>query len=131
MTAKPYIRAAKAATSAAVADRCLPARWVPGRLRHRSIWRTPDQDRRAPLLRLETSFSQGAEWKALISKYIETIPVSGDASCAAEQSTSVGPPPKTPVSSPMIAKVGAAARGSQSTALPLAAQARAASTSKF
>ena len=47
-----------------------------------SIWRTPDQDRWALLRRLEISFSQGAEWKALISKYIGTIPLSGDASCA-------------------------------------------------
>src|SRR5262245_49615299 len=132
MTAKPYIRAAKAATSAAVADRCLPARWVPGRLRHRSIWRTPDQDRRARLRRLEISFSQGAEWKALISKYIGTIPLSGDASCAAEQSISGGPPPRMPVSSAMIAKAGAAARHRQSaapkaSALPLPALAPAVS----
>ena len=81
-----------------------------------SIWRTPDQDRRAPLRRLEISFSQGAEWKTLISKYIGTIPLSGDASCAAEQSISGGPPPRTPVSSAMMAKVGAAARDSQSAA---------------
>jgi hypothetical protein len=47
------------------------------------VWRTPDQDRQAPLRQLETSFSLGAEWKALISKYIGTIPLSGDASCAA------------------------------------------------
>jgi hypothetical protein len=73
----------------------------------------PDQDRRAPLRQLETSFSQGAEWKALISKYIGTIPLSGDASCAAEQSKSAGPP-RTAVSSAMMAKVGAAARHSQS-----------------
>ena len=65
--------------------------------------------------RLEISFSQGAEWKALISKYIGTIPLSGDASCAAAQSMSGGPPPK-PVSSAMMAKVGAAARHSQSAA---------------
>src|SRR5258708_15699686 len=87
---------------------------------------------RAPLGRLEISFSQGAEWKALISKYIGTIPLSGDASCAAEQSMSAGPPPRTPVSSAMIAKVGAAARHSQSAApsaaaLPLPAPAPAVS----
>jgi hypothetical protein len=35
----------------------------------------PDQDRRALLRQLETSFSKGAEWKALISKYIGTIPL--------------------------------------------------------
>src|SRR5713226_3253473 len=92
----------------------------------------PDQDRRAPLRRLEISFSQGAEWKALISKYIGTIPLSGDASCAAKQSLSSGPPPRTPVSSGMIAKVGAAARHSQSAApraaaLPPSAQAPAVS----
>ncbi|WP_420882075.1 hypothetical protein [Rhizobium gallicum] len=34
--------------------------------------------RQVPLRRLEISFSQGAKWKALISKYIGTIPVSGD-----------------------------------------------------
>ena len=65
--------------------------------------------------RPEISFSQGAEWKALISKYIRTIPLNGDASCAAEQSISGGPPP-TPVSSAMMAKVGAAARLSQPAA---------------
>jgi len=77
----------------------------------RSIWRTPDHDRRAPLRRPETSFSQGAEWNALISKYIGTIPVSGDP-CPAEQIISIGPPPRTPVMSAMIAKVGVAARHS-------------------
>jgi hypothetical protein len=49
------------------------------------------QDPRAPLRRLEISFSQGAEWKALISTYIGTIPLSGDA-CEAEQGKSGGPP---------------------------------------
>jgi hypothetical protein len=82
--------------------------------------RRADQDRRAPLRRLEISFSQGAEWKALISRYVRTIPLSGDASCAAEQSMSE-PPPKTPVSSAMTAKVGAAARHSQSAARKAAA----------
>ena len=70
--------------------------------------------RRAPLRRPEISFSQGAEWKALINAYIGTIPLSGEAPCAAEQSTSDGPP--RTVSSAMIAKVGAAARHSQSAA---------------
>jgi hypothetical protein len=88
----------------------------PPRSKRRSIWRTPDQDRPAPLRRLEISFSQGAEWKALMSKYIGTIPLSGDAPCAVEQSISGGPPPRTPVSSAIIAKVGAAARHSQSAA---------------
>jgi hypothetical protein len=86
-----------------------------------SGFRTPDQDRWAPLRRLEISFSQGAKWKALISKYIGTIPLSGDASCVAEQSISSGPPPRTPVSSAMMAKVGAAARHSQSAAPIVAA----------
>ena len=79
-----------------------------------------DQDRQAAVRRLEISFSQGAKWKALISRYIGTIPLSGDASCAAEQSMSAELPPRTPVSSAMIAKVGAAARYSQSAA-PIAA----------
>src|SRR6185437_15352078 len=52
----------------------------------------------------------------LISKYIGTIPLSGDASCAAEQSISGGPPPRPPVSNAMIAKVGAAARHRKSAA---------------
>jgi hypothetical protein len=77
-------------------------------------FRTSDQDRMAPLRQLAISFSQGAEWKALISKYIGTIPLSGDAFWAAEQNISSGPPPGTLVSSAMIAKVGAAARHSQS-----------------
>ena len=76
----------------------------------------PDQDRRTLLRRLAISFSQGAEWKALMSTYIETIPVSGDASCMVEHMIAICPPPKTPVSSAMIAKVGAAARHSQSAA---------------
>jgi hypothetical protein len=77
---------------------------------------TPGSGPRGPLRRPQISFSQGAEWKALISKYIGAIPLSGDAACAAEQSTSGAPAPRTPVSSPMIAKVGAAARPSQWTA---------------
>src|SRR5687768_10328879 len=35
-----------------------------------------DQDRWASLRRRDISFSQGAEWKALISTYIAAIPVS-------------------------------------------------------
>src|SRR5262245_56676958 len=77
-----------------------------------SIWRTPDSDRRAPLRPVEISFSQGDEWKALISRYLGTIPFSGD---AAPQSMSCGPP-RTPVRKAMIAKVGAAARHAQSAA---------------
>ena len=68
--------------------------------------------------RLEISFSQGAKWKALMSKYIGAIPLSGD---AAEQSISGGPLP-TPVSSAMMAKVGAAARHNQSAAPSAAAR---------
>ena len=78
--------------------------------------RTPDQDRPAPLRRLETSFSHGTKWKALISKYIGTIPLSNEPSCVVEQSNDRGPPPRTPVSTAMIAKVGAAAKESQSAA---------------
>src|SRR6476469_6722282 len=73
-----------------------------------SIWRTPDQDRKAPCCRPVISRSQGAEWKALISMYIQSIPLSGDASCAA-QNIFCWPPPRTPVSSAIAAKVGAAA----------------------
>jgi hypothetical protein len=70
---------------------------------------------------LEISFSQGAAWKTLISQYIRAIPLSGDAFCADEQSMSAGPPPRTPVSSAKMAKVGAAARRSQSAAPSAAA----------
>ena len=38
-----------------------------------------DQDRCAPLRRPDISFSHGAEWNALISRYIQAIPFSGDA----------------------------------------------------
>src|SRR6266567_8570316 len=34
--------------------------------------------------RREISFSQGAEWNALISRYIGTIPLNGDTPCGAE-----------------------------------------------
>jgi hypothetical protein len=89
---------------------------------------TQDHDRRTLRRRLPISFSQGARWKALISKYIMTIPFSGDAS--AEQIMSA--PPETAVSSAMIANVGAAARDNQwaapsLAALPLPAQASAVS----
>jgi hypothetical protein len=73
------------------------------------------------LRRLEISFSQGAEWKALMSIYIGTIPLSGDG-CPAEQRISIEPPPRTPVISAMIAKVGVAARHSP-LAMPSAAAA--------
>src|SRR5258707_1471896 len=56
------------------------------------------------------------KWTALINKYIKNIPVSGDASCIAEQSISDGPPPRVPVSTAMTAKVGAAASDTHSAA---------------
>ena len=62
------------------------------------------------------SFSQGAKWKALINKYIGTIPFSGDGCRAAEQSMSGMSAPWIPVSSAMTAKVGAAARDSHAAA---------------
>ena len=71
---------------------------------------------RAPFRRLEISFSQGAEWKALINTYIQTIPFSGDASCAGEQSMSAPPLSRTPVSNAMTTNVGAAASKSQPAA---------------
>jgi hypothetical protein len=80
-----------------------------------------DHARRVPLPRLEISFSQGGEWKALISKYIGIIPLSGEVCSAAEQRISGWPPPRTPVSSAMIANVGAAPRHSQSVARRAAA----------
>jgi hypothetical protein len=60
-----------------------------------------------PPRRREISFSQGAVWKALISRYIGTIPLKGDAP-ALEHNASGDPPPRTPVSNAMMAKVGAA-----------------------
>ena len=84
--------------------------------RRRERYTTSWDDLRAMLPPAKIRFSHGAEWKALISKYIETIPVSGDASCVAEQSMSGEPPPWIPVSSAMIAKVGAAASDIQSAA---------------
>src|SRR6185369_3161596 len=85
-------------------------------LRSGTRHRAQVQDRRAPLRRLEISLSHGAEWTALISRYIGTIPLSGDASCAVAHIIAICPPPRTPVSSAMIAKAGAAARHSQSAA---------------
>jgi hypothetical protein len=85
------------------------------------IRRTPDQDRRAPARRPEISLSQGAEWKALISQYIATIPLSGDAACAAEHIISGEPRPSTLESSAKNANVGAAAKDSQSAARGTAA----------
>jgi len=59
-------------------------------------------------------FSQGAEWNALISRYIGTIPPNGEACCMVAQRKS-GSPPKA-VNSAMMANVGVAARHSQSAA---------------
>jgi hypothetical protein len=83
---------------------------------------TPAQGWRTLPRRLETSSNQGAEWKRLISKYIGTMPASGPA----EQSKSGWLPPKTLVSSAMIAKVGVAARHSH-LAMPRALAARSSS----
>jgi hypothetical protein len=66
---------------------------------------------------LAISLSHGAEWKALINKYIGTIPVNGDTSRTAEHKTSGTPPPLTPVSRAMIKKVGAAAKDSKPSTL--------------
>src|SRR5690242_834103 len=73
-----------------------------------------DQDRLA-CRRPDISFSHGARWKALIKRYIGIIPLSGDIP-AIEHMASAGSPPRRPVSSAMMAKVGAAARYSQSAA---------------
>ena len=75
---------------------------------------------RAPLRWRAISLSHGFAWKALISTYIGIMPLSGEAPCAAEHNKSCGPPPRTAVSSAMIAKVGAAARCSQLPALSAA-----------
>ena len=58
-------------------------------------------------VRPEISLSHGAKWKVLISEYIGTIPPIGDAP-AVEHSASADP--RAPVSSAIVAKVGAAAR---------------------
>jgi hypothetical protein len=63
--------------------------------------------------RLENSFSHGGKWKALMSKYIGIIPLSGDVCSRAEQTISGCLSPRTPVSSATIAKVGVAAKDSQ------------------
>jgi hypothetical protein len=59
------------------------------------------------------SFSQGAEWNALISRYIGTMPPSGDICDAPTQSMSDAPSDMS-VNSAMMAKVGAAASDSKS-----------------
>ncbi|MBB4185697.1 hypothetical protein GGE07_002338 [Sinorhizobium terangae] len=78
------------------------------------------QDRRPGLRLLATSLSHGPEWKTLISRYIGTIPVKRDASSIDEQCMSADPP-RTLVSSAMIAKVGAAAKDNSQSAAPKAA----------
>jgi hypothetical protein len=83
---------------------------------HSRITLPPAADQWAPFRRLEISFSQGVRWKALISRYIQTMPLSGEVSCTAAQSRSWEPPPRMPVMSAMMAKVGAAARHTQSAA---------------
>lgn len=64
---------------------------------------------------LAMNLNQGDEWKTLISRYIGTIPVSGEESWDAEQRTSVAPP--KPDSTAMIANVGVAASDSHRTVL--------------
>jgi hypothetical protein len=68
--------------------------------------------RGAAVFRRETSASHGGRWKRLISRYIETMPPDG---------SRLGPDVQTAIGSPeliqaMTAKVGAAARQSQSGA---------------
>jgi len=62
--------------------------------RQRPWYKPICDDRRAALRRREISFSQGAEWNALISAYIGAIPLSGDTPCAAEHIMSASPPDK-------------------------------------
>src|SRR6185437_4584290 len=61
------------------------------RYRQRQWYKPIRDDRRAMLRRREISFSQGAEWNALISTYIGTIPLGGDTPCAAEHIMSAPP----------------------------------------
>ncbi len=70
----------------------------------------------APLRRRETSFSHGAVWKALMSRYIKAIPSSGDAPCAVGPVIPCEPPLEMAVNSAIVAKAGAAARQTQSAA---------------
>jgi hypothetical protein len=72
-----------------------------------------DQCRWMPFRRQRISFSQGAEWKALIREYITTIASKEAPCCVAAQSKSGWPTLKATVSSAMIAKVGEAARASK------------------
>src|SRR5580704_12064629 len=89
------------------------------------FYRVTRRDRWTPLRLLEISFSQGAKWKALISTYIGTIPLSGEASATQRKS---GDLPSRSVSNAMMANVGAATSDNQSAApravvWPLPAQA--------
>jgi hypothetical protein len=59
----------------------------------------------------EISFSHGARWKALISRYIGAIPLEPKPP-AAEQNALGAPLSSATVESAMIAKTGAAVRGS-------------------
>lgn len=95
---------------------CEPALLVPYESVDRLGSSTPDQSRWAPFRGLEISCSHGAEWKPLISKYITTIPFSGDGYCVAEQRMSGGPTSSAPANSAIIAKVGAATRDRKSIA---------------
>jgi hypothetical protein len=80
-------------------------------------WHKPICDERRRIFRRrEISVSHGTKWKALISRYIGAMPLSGDTPCAAEQSISSDPPPKRLVSKAMIRKVGAAASDIQTAA---------------
>src|SRR5579872_1462738 len=76
----------------------------------------PDQASLARPRRRDTSLSHGGVWKALISRYIGAMPPSSDVTGGAGQRIAIAPPPKTPASSAMTAKVGAAARLSQAAA---------------
>src|SRR5215813_2608595 len=69
----------------------------------------------SPVYLPSISLSHGARWNALISRYIGTIPLSGGVPCNVAHKAS-GWPPTRPVSSAMMANVGAAARLSQSAA---------------
>src|SRR4026209_2963015 len=70
-----------------------------------------DHARRAQFRRLEISFSQGGEWKALMNRYMRTIPLSG-APGPAEHSLTIGLSSR-PAGRAIIAKVGVAAMHSQ------------------
>src|ERR1700761_9018247 len=64
-------------------------------------------------MRRATSFSQGAAWKRLISRYIGAIPPIDHGAWAAEQSRSAPLSWARPLSSAITAKLGVAARPSQ------------------